>query len=170
MKILLLLSLSFSANVFASTNMLAPILNCKLTNENIAKITQSKSYDSEGFTVLADLQDLASGTDGRSILVYSAKQVGAISSQDESSESVGSGEFGTFIGSSIDKDKGLQSGVLFRGDLVDYNYKYKSISVLTLKIDKEKKIITAELKSEPKGESDYVSIKNYNCTSEFAEK
>lgn len=167
MKILLLLALSCSASAFASSNMLIPILNCKLSNQDIAKITQEQSYASEGFTVLADLKDLAQGTNGRSVLVYSANQVGAVSSQEKSSSNIGSAELGTFIGSSIDREKGLQSGVVFEGDLVDYNYKYKSVSILTLKIDKKK--ITAQLKSEPKGESDYVSVSNYNCTSQFTE-
>lgn len=50
---------------------------------------------------------------------------------------------------------------MFKGDLVDYNHKYKSYSELNLIVDRDKKIFKAELKRVPKGESSDVSVDTY---------
>lgn len=163
MKTLLLLAITISANAFSATNMILPILNCKLTAENQAQIVADGSNEAEGFTVLADYEDMMRNQDGKAMLVYSANKVG-VDSKNELKTYVSIAEFGTYKGSNINSDEGLKNGVLFIGDLLTYNFKFMHVSVLTIDTN-DSKHIKAELKQVAKGASDRDTIRNYDCKS-----
>lgn len=161
-SLLLLAVLSFSANTYAASNMLMPIIKCTVTKEEIKKAKEANSDISEGFTIMADFENLMTRTSGPAVIIHSDKHVGAVSESERESSEIGSASTGTFHGKALNEDGNL-SGVVFVGDLVTYNDTYKSVDTVTVSLDKKTNAMKAEVKSDPRGTSTYVSSIKYNC-------
>lgn len=150
---------------FASSNMLIPVLDCKLTKSEIQKLKDSRSSNPEGLSIMADIEDALKEQEGRAILIYTGKHVGKTSEVPERLNNfLNSANFGTFNGKLFDlKNNELESGTIFTSDHVFYSEKYQGKTTLKIKVEeKSSEDFTATLTFDA-----FSGSTTYNCNSYF---
>jgi hypothetical protein len=120
---------SFHANAGSSDrNFYIPLVQCKVSAETLAKVTENKSHINEELSVVVDFEDMMlnykEAVNVEGIVAYSMKQVGGVDSSNEFG--VGSILNGTVV---IDKEK---KQIVFTSKPVKYSTGYIWKKVLTL--------------------------------------
>lgn len=125
MKSALIFALSvvlFHTNAFTQTNLNIRIAECTLSSESLARIIESKTHKSETMSLLADFAIIGnkqdSGITYPAYIVQSAKQVGALSTEDQSTGA------GTLLKGTITIEGSDLKTITFVSEPVIYNHKY----------------------------------------------
>ncbi|TNE97604.1 MAG: hypothetical protein EP326_11185 [Deltaproteobacteria bacterium] len=111
--ILVTLLITFSANTFAQTNMILPLLHCE-------KDSNDSQSETETLTLMTDIESIFTRSISKAVIVMGTKEI-----------NIHSSAFGTFDGSTIQEDQTFK-GDIFKSDLVVYNHKIKYSMILTL--------------------------------------
>jgi hypothetical protein len=149
----------FSTGLFAGTNMMLPVLTCKLAKDEVKKLKATGGYTSESLTLLADFEDQLANKSGKGILLMHGREVGAVSGKQVSGK-IGGAELGTFHPEGTDEN-GFKEGALYSGYTVTYNSAHSWVSSLRVKDARNQKKVVVELSKKNSDES--ASSVIYEC-------